>query len=311
MKNKSELIKRILELKKERDAVILAHNYQLPEVQDIADYLGDSLDLSNKAKELKNRTIVFCGVHFMAEVANILSPEKIVLLPDITSRCPLADTITKKDIKKLKKKYPSVPIIGYINTSAEVKSEIDYCCTSMTAVEVVNNINSDKIIFVPDKYLGSYVEKITKKKLILWTGYCPPHLKILRSDILKLKKKFPEAKVIVHPECSLEVQEIADKITGTNGMIKYVQNTDCEVFIVGTEVDMCYRLKKLFPEKKFIPATPLAVCEDMKKNNLEKILFCLEEMQPQIVVKKNIREKAYETIKKMFFISPPGKVAVG
>jgi len=249
-----DLISKILKLKKERDAIILAHNYQLEEIQDIADYLGDSLDLSRKAAEVNNKIIVFCGVYFMAETANILAHEKIVLLPDINSGCPLANMITKKDVVNLKKKYPRVPVVGYINTPAEVKAEIDYCCTSANAVEIVQSIDSEDIIFVPDKYLGAYVKNVTKKNLILWNGFCPTHVKILEEDIVKLKKIFPSAKVVVHPECTLNVQNLADKIAGTGGMIKYVQQEkNCNDFIIGTEVGMCYRLKKIVPRKKFYP----------------------------------------------------------
>lgn len=302
MKNK--LIEDIEKLKKEKDAVILAHNYQLPEVQDIADYLGDSLDLSTKAKLIDKKVIIFCGVHFMAETAYILSPDKIILLPDKSSGCPLADTIKKQDVVDLKNKYPGVPVVGYINTSAEVKSEIDYCCTSANAVEVVSKIPSDKVIFLPDKYLGSFVKRNTNKEVILWPGYCPTHLKIIKEDILKLKEKYPQAKVVVHPECNLEVQEIADKVVGTSGMIKYVQqNLDVDIFIIGTEVGMCYRLKKLFPNKTFIPASELAVCPNMKRNTLEKILFSLETLEPKIVVEEEIRKKALNSILKMYEIT--------
>lgn len=299
--NDKKIVEDIKKLKKEKDAVILVHNYQLPEVQDIADFLGDSLDLSTKAKLLENKVIIFCGVHFMAETAYILSPHKTVILPDLTSGCPLADMITKKDVVELKKKYPEVPVVGYINTSAEVKSEIDYCCTSANAVEVVNKIPQQTIIFLPDKYLGSYVKKNTKKDIILWDGYCPTHLKILKEDILELKQKYPNAKVVVHPECNLEVQEIADKVAGTSGMIKYVQqNNDVKYFIIGTEIGMCYRLKKLFPKNEFIAASEIALCPNMKKNTLEKILFSLETLQPKVVVEEEIRKKAIKSIENMY-----------
>ncbi len=296
----NKIVEDIKKLKKEKDAVILVHNYQLPEVQDIADYLGDSLDLSTKAKSVENKVIIFCGVHFMAETAYILSG-KTVLLPDITSGCPLADMVTKQDVVNLKKKYPGVPVVGYINTTAEVKTEIDYCCTSANAVEIVSKIPSDKVIFLPDKYLGSFVKRNTNKEVILWPGYCPTHLKIIKEDIIKLKEKYPQAKVVVHPECNLEVQQIADKVAGTSGMIKYVQqNLDTDVFIIGTEVGMCYRLKKLFPQKLFIPASELAVCPNMKKNTIEKILYSLETLEPKIVVENEIRKKAYMSIERMY-----------
>jgi len=297
----NEIIKKIEELKNKKNAVILAHNYQLPEVQDIADYLGDSLDLSMRAKDTNADIIVFCGVHFMAETAYMLS-KKTVILPDITSGCPLADMITKKDVLELRRKYPGVPIVGYINTSADVKSEIDYCCTSANAVQIVSKIPSDKVIFVPDKYLGSFVKRKAKdKEIILWDGYCPTHLKILDEDIKKLKKKYPLAKVVVHPECNLAVQELADEVCGTSGMIKYVKNNpQVKTFIIGTEVGMCYRLKKLYPEQEFIPASDLAICPNMKKNTLEKILYSLEEEQPKVVVNEEIFKKAYNCIERMF-----------
>ncbi|MCS7230879.1 MAG: quinolinate synthase NadA [Elusimicrobiota bacterium] len=299
-----QIIERINTLKKEKDAVILVHNYQLSEVQDIADYLGDSLDLSTKAKELSNKVVVFCGVHFMAETAYILSPQKVILLPDLESGCPLANMITREDVLNLKKRYPDIPVVGYINTSAEVKSEIDYCCTSANAVEVVSKIPSDKIIFVPDKYLGSYVQRMTKKNIILWHGYCPTHLKIIKEDIIKLKQQYPQSKVMVHPECSLEVQDVADVIVGTSGMIRYVrQNLEVETFIVGTEIGMCYRLKKLFPEKNFIPASEYAVCPNMKKNSIDKVLYCLENLEPKITVKEEIRIKALRAIENMYKIT--------
>ncbi len=296
-----KLSEEIKKLKEEKNAVILVHNYQLPEVQDIADYLGDSLDLSTKAKSVDSKVIIFCGVHFMAETAYILSPQKTVILPDLSSGCPLANMITRQDLINLKKKYPGIPVVGYINTSAEVKSEIDYCCTSANAVQVVSKIPSDTVIFVPDKYLGSYVQRMTKKNIILWPGYCPTHLKILKEDIIKLKEKYPQAKVVVHPECNLEVQEVADKITGTSGMIKYVnENQDVETFIIGTEVGMCYRLKKLFPNKEFIPASNLAICPNMKKNTLDKVLQSLQTLQPKVVVEEEIRKKALKSILNMY-----------
>lgn len=295
------LVEQINKFKNQNNALILVHNYQLPEVQDIADYLGDSLDLSTKAKNAENKIIIFCGVHFMAETAYILSPHKTVILPDLSSGCPLANMITKQDIINLKKKYPGVPIVGYINTTAEVKSEIDYCCTSANAVEIVSKLPSDTVIFVPDKYLGSYVQRMTKKNIILWNGYCPTHLKILKEDIVKLKEKYPQAKVVVHPECNLEVQTIADKIAGTSGMIKYVsENPGIDIFIIGTEVGMCYRLKKLFPDKEFIPASKLAVCPNMKKNTLDKVLQSLQTLQPKVVVDEEIRKKALDSILNMY-----------
>jgi len=302
MSKNEKLISDILKLKKERKAVFLVHNYQLPEVQDIADFVGDSLGLSQSAVKTDAKVIVFCGVHFMAETASILCPDKIVLLPDLSSGCPMADMITADSLRKLKNLHPNSIVVSYVNTPAEVKAESDYCCTSGNAVKVVEKLINKEIIFVPDKYLGSFTAKKTGKELILWNGYCPTHLKILPEDIIKLKSKHPSAKVVVHPECRSDVCDMADEVTSTEGIIRFSKTTTSKEIIVGTEVGMLYRLKKEIPEKVFYPASELAVCPNMKKNTLEKVLWALEEMKNEIKVPDDIREKAKKSIDRMIEI---------
>lgn len=294
-----EIIKNIEKLKKEKNAIIVAHNYQLPEVQDIADFVGDSLELSRISKDVKAEVIVFCGVHFMAETAKILSPDKIVLLPDTSSGCPLADMIDEKKLKEEKKKYPSATVVCYINSSAKVKAESDYCCTSSNAINLVNNIKEEEILFIPDKYLASYVARKTNKKIIIYDGYCPTHQRILEEHISKMKEEYPEAEVIVHPECRGEVVKLADKVLSTGGMIKYCKESNKKEFIIGTEVGIIHRLKKENPEKIFYPASDLAICLNMKKNNLQNIFNSLETLQPQIEVEDLIAQKAKRSIDRM------------
>jgi quinolinate synthase len=303
MNSNLDLIDRIIKLKKEKDAVILAHNYQIGEVQDIADFLGDSLQLSIKASKTKNKIIIFCGVHFMAETAKIISPDRKVLLPDKNSGCPMADMIDASKLKELKSKNPGALVVCYVNSSAEVKAESDICCTSSNAVNVVKSIPaSKKIIFIPDKYLGDYVQKQTGKKLILWNGYCPTHVMINVKDIIQLKKENLDAVVIVHPECTPEVINIADKVASTGGMIKYVKNSRKNKFIIGTEIGIIHRLKKENPDKTFLPATSKAICPNMKLTNLEKILWSLEEERYEIKIPEEIIRKARSAIDRMIAI---------
>ncbi|MFH1823943.1 MAG: quinolinate synthase NadA [Candidatus Firestonebacteria bacterium] len=302
MLKNEKLISDIMKLKKEKKAVFLVHNYQLPEVQGLADFLGDSLGLSQSASKVEAKVIVFCGVHFMAETASILCPDKTVLLPDLSSGCPMADMITAKDLKELKSKHPNAVVVSYVNTSAFVKAESDYCCTSANGVKIVEKLLDKEIIFVPDKYLGSFVAKKTKKDLILWNGYCPTHLKILPQDIIKLKEQHPEAKVVVHPECIGEVCDLADEVTSTEGILRFSRTTSSKEIIVGTEVGMLHRLRKEFPDKVFYPASELAICPNMKKNTLEKVLWALEEMKNEVKVSEDIRQKAKKSIDKMIEI---------
>ena len=297
--NNAKLVEDIVKLKKDRNAVILVHNYQLPEVQDIGDILGDSLGLSREAAKTKADVVVFCGVHFMAETAAILCPGKKVLIPDPLSGCPMADMITAEQLRAFKKEHPGAPVVTYVNSSAEVKAESDYCCTSANSVQVVNSIREDTVLFVPDKYLGAYTAKKTGKTLILWDGYCPTHAKILPEHVLAKKKEHPGALVMAHPECRQEVCEVADVVCSTEGFINHSLKAKTEEIIVATEVGMLYRLKKLVPGKNFIPASESALCPNMKKNTLEKILWSLQDMKTEVKVPDNIRVRAKKAIDRM------------
>lgn len=298
----SKLYDAIKKLKEEGNAIILAHNYQIPEVQNIADYIGDSLDLSRTAAKTDAEIIVFCGVHFMAETASILCPDKKVIMPDITAGCPMADMIKPEELRELKKSHENATVLGYVNTSAAVKAELDLCCTSANALKVLNSIKNDEIIFVPDKYLAAYISRFTKKKIIAWHGYCPTHVKILPENIIEKKKLHKEAKVLVHPECVPKVIDLADEVLSTNGMIKYAKESDAKEFIIGTEVGLIYRLQRENPEKKFYPASELAVCPNMKKTNLEKVLFALKELKYEVKVPEEIRVKAKRAVDRMLEI---------
>lgn len=298
-----EIEARIGELKKKRQAVILAHNYQLPEVQDVADFRGDSLELSRIAAKTEAKVIIFCGVHFMAETASILCPEKKVIVPDISAGCPMANMITAAELKKLKKQHPKATVVGYVNTSAEVKAELDICCTSTNAVAVINALkDKEEIIFVPDKYLADFVSRKTGRKLIIWNGFCPTHIKILPEDIQREKKFHPQAKVVVHPECLPQVVDMADSVLSTSQMAKFAKETDAREIIVGTEVGLIYRLKKDNPEKEFYPATEAAVCPNMKRNSCEKILWALEELKEEVRVTDEVRLRARKAIDMMLKI---------
>jgi len=301
----NRLINKINKLKEQRKAIILAHNYQLPEIQDIADYLGDSLELSRIAASSDVKVVVFCGVHFMAETASILCPDKIILMPDVKSGCPMANMITAEDLRELKNRHPKAAVVGYVNTSAEVKAELDICCTSSNAVEVINYLkakNTQEIIFVPDKYLVDFTSKRTGRRLISWDGHCPTHVKILPEDIIKQIRQHPKAKVMVHPECIPEVIDLADKALSTGKMCKFVKESQAVEFIVGTEIGIIHRLQKENPSKKFYPASDLATCPNMKRNNLEKLLWSLEEMKTEVKIPNEIRIKAKKAIDKMLQI---------
>jgi len=297
-----EIRNKINELKKRRNAVILVHNYQRQEVQDIADFKGDSLELSRKAAETNADVIVFCGVHFMAETASILSPEKKVLLPDPASGCPMADMITRQQLIQFKKDNPGATVVTYINSSAEVKAETDICCTSSNAVKVVQSIDNDKIIFCPDRNLGSYTQKVLNKKLILWQGFCPTHMRMLPEYLDEKKKKYPNAEVLVHPECSPETVALADQVLSTTGIMNYVAQSSCKEFIIGTENEITFTLRKKYPDKIFHTVTEIAVCPNMKKNTLEKVLWTLQEMKNEVKVAEEIRVQAYKSIKRMLEI---------
>lgn len=289
----------ILDLKKKRNAIILAHNYQLPEVQEVADFVGDSLGLSRSAAQTDAEVIVFCGVHFMAETAAILSPHKKVLLPAPDAGCPMADMITPAELMAKKSAFPGVPVVCYVNSSAAVKAVSDYACTSANAVEVVQSISQDTVIFVPDKNLAAYVASKTGKNIIAWPGFCPSHHRITRQDLLRVKNSAPEAKVVVHPECRPEVIALADQVTSTEGMLTYVRTSPADTFIIGTEVGILHRLQTENPGKRFLLASPSLVCPNMKKISLQDIVKSLHEMAPQITVPPDIAAKARDTLDRM------------
>ena len=298
----TDLTRRIHELKRRRNAVILVHNYQRSEVQDIGDFIGDSLELSRQAAEAPADVIVFCGVHFMAETASILCPDKVVLLPNIGAGCPMADMINAEELIKLKQKSPSARVVCYVNSTAEVKAESDICCTSANAVRVVQSLGEGEIIFVPDQFLGKYVESKLNRDMILWPGYCPTHVKIKPDDILQLKEQYPGSISLVHPECRPEVTAVADEVLSTGGMIRFVKQSKAEIFIIGTEREIIYRLQKENPGKKFIHASPKAVCPNMKKITLQHVLSSLEELKPEVKVPEDIRLKARKAVDRMLSI---------
>ncbi|MBM3166377.1 MAG: quinolinate synthase NadA [Chloroflexi bacterium] len=298
----AELRDKILGLKKKRNAVILVHNYQLGEVQDIGDFIGDSLELSQNAARTDADVIVFCGVHFMAETASIICPSKTVLLPEIHAGCPMANMITAEALRARKKEHPGVPVVCYINSSAAVKAESDVCCTSANAVKVVESVDAGEVLFVPDQYLGHYVSTKTNKKFILWPGFCPTHARIRPEHIAQAKREYPNAVVVVHPECKPDVIAVADQVFSTSGMIRFAQRDDVKEMIVGTEVGIIHRLRKENPGKKFIPVSEQAVCPNMKLINLEKVLWSLEEMQPEVKVPEDIRVRAIAAVDKMLAI---------
>lgn len=302
-----ELVEKIWKLKKKRNAVILSHNYQVPAVQDIADYVGDSLGLSIQAAETEADVIVFCGVRFMAETAKILSPEKTVLLPDHKSECPMADMITAEQLRILKGQHPNATVLCYVNTSAEVKAECDLCCTSTNAVSLVRDVlrKEKEIIFVPDRHLADYVSSQTGREFILWNGYCPTHAKILPEDILREKKLHPAAPVMVHPECTRGVRSLADTIVSTGGMCRYVRKKDTEEFIVATDVGIIHRLQNENPKKRFYPASRFAVCPNMKYTSLDKILRSLEDMTYEIHIEDCVSIKARKSIEQMLSAKEP------
>jgi quinolinate synthase len=304
IKEDKKIVIRIKELKKKRNAVILAHNYQLPEVQDIADFRGDSLELSRTAAKTDAQVIVFCGVYFMAETASILSPDKLVIMPDVSAGCPMANMMSADDLRKLKKEHPGVVTVGYVNTSAAVKAELDYCCTSTNAVAVVNALKDEKeIIFVPDKYLADYVSKKSGRKLITWYGFCPTHVKILPEDLKREKKFHPLAKVMVHPECLPAVVALADVVLSTSQMAKYAKEDSAREFIIGTESGLLYRLKQDNPDKEFYLASERAVCPNMKRTTQEKVLWALEELKEEVRVSEETRKKACLAIERMLKIA--------
>ena len=306
----------VLKLKKEKDVVILAHNYQVPEVQDVADFVGDSLGLSRQAAKVKQKTILFCGVHFMAETAAIISPSKRVLIPDLEAGCSLSDSITVDQLRKWKKEHPDAMTVGYVNTTAEIKSELDYCCTSSNAVNVVNAIPKDKeILFLPDMFLGSYVSKMTgRKNMQIWAGECHVHAGITPDDIEKKLDELKNAEFVIHPECSCTTPMMYDMAAGnyknhqvqilsTEGMMNHVSKSDSKQFVVATETGILYRMRQQNPENTFIPASDYADCEYMKMITLDKVYRSLYDEKYEVNVPKKIADKARLSIERMLSIS--------
>ena len=293
-------------LKRERNAIILAHNYQIGEIQDIADFTGDSLRLAQEARKTDAEVILFCGVHFMAETASILCPDKKVLVPDLEAGCSLADMIRPEDVRRWKAEHPQGVVVCYINTSAAVKAECDYCCTSSNATKIVSAIPEDKeILFVPDFFLGTYVKEVTcRKNMELWRGYCPTHVLIQSVEIDRLRKEHPAAEFIMHPECGCltKSMHLADRILSTEGMARYVKESPAREFIVATETGILHRMQKDNPEKLFIPASPQAVCSFMKMNTLEKVVQSLENLQYEVKVPEALAQKALLPIERMLAI---------
>jgi len=300
-----KILNEIQELKAKRNAVILAHNYQPAEIQDLADFCGDSLGLSVQASKTNADVIVFCGVRFMAETAKILSPDKTVLMPDRWAGCPMADMITADQLCGLKQKYPGALVVCYVNSTADVKAQSDYCCTSANAVELVNSLPRDRqIIFVPDQHLGKFVEERTGRDLILWPGYCPTHVFIGEDDIKRARLVHPEAVVMAHPECSELVKRLADVLLSTGQMLKFVKDSPAKQFIVATEIEIIHPLKKVRPDAEFIPASTRAVCPNMKKTTVEKVLASLASLQFEVTVPEEIRLKAKKSLERMVEILP-------
>ena len=311
----STLKDEILKLKKEKDVVILAHNYQIPDVQDVADFTGDSLGLSKQAAKVEQKTILFCGVRFMAETAAIISPEKKVLLPDLEAGCSLSDSITVDELQNWKKQHPSAIVVGYVNTTAEIKAELDYCCTSSNAVNVVNSIPEDKeILFLPDMFLGSYVAKMTgRKNMRIWAGECHVHAGITPEDINKKLDSMKDAEFVIHPECGCTtsmIYDVADgsydnkkvSILSTDGMLKFVNKSKSKNFVVATETGILYRMRKQNPGKTFIPASDKAECQYMKMITLEKVYDALVNERYLVTVPKEIADKARLAINRMLEI---------
>ncbi len=289
---------RIRRLKEELNGVIVAHNYQRPEVQEVADFVGDSLELSRLCADTDADTIIFCGVRFMAESAAILNPEKEVLLTDMNAGCPLADMVTVRDLREMKEKHPEAAVVCYINSSAAVKAESDCCCTSANAIDVVNSMDESSIIFVPDRNLGNYVSAHTEKRVILSQGYCYVHEMLKAGDV----RKRSDAEVIVHPECTPSVTALADRVMSTSQMLRYVKESRRERFVIGTEAGMIYPLKKQNPGKEFIPLSEEAVCFDMKRTTIEKVIQTMEQRKNVVTVPEEIRVRAKRALDRMLEI---------
>lgn len=301
--NQEELRDKILKFKKDLNAVIMSHNYQRPEVQDIADFVGDSLELARKATQLDVEVIVFCAVHFMAENAAILNPSRTVFLAEGTAGCPMADMIDADDLREWKRRYPKATVVCYVNTSAAVKAESDVCCTSANAVKVVEAVPNDEILFIPDQHLGHYISTKTRKKIILYPGYCITHARLNAKQVLAAKQAHPDAEVLVHPECTAEVIKLADAVLSTSQMARYVKESTAKKFLIGTEEGLVHRLKKENPEKTFYVISKALMCPNMKKTTLEKLAQTMELKRNVVVVPEDIRMRAKRALDRMLEIA--------
>jgi len=289
----------VVQLKKEKDAIILGHNYQRKEVQEVSDFLGDSYGLSVQASKTTAKVIVFCGVDFMAESAKILNPDKVVLHPNLRARCPMAAMVDPTSLRDLKAEHPGVPVVSYVNTSAEVKAESDICCTSANAVKIVGSLPDKKVIFVPDTNLGLYVKRFVKdKEMVFWPGYCPTHVNISKKNLEVLKAQHPEAEILVHPECTPDVIDFADHAFSTEGILRHVQASAAKEFIIGTEENMIHRLRKEAPGKVFY-AVPNATCPNMREISLEDVRDSLLKMQFRIELPEDIIRRARVPLERM------------
>jgi len=298
-----DITQQIKSLKKKKNAIILAHNYQLPEIQDIADYVGDSLELARISQGIAQDTILLCGVYFMAEITKMLNPDKTVLMPDTHAGCPMANMITPALLSVAKQEHPDAAVMCYVNSNAEVKALADICCTSANGIKVAESLHENQILFIPDQYLGAYVAKrLPGKKFNLWPGYCPTHMVFSGEGLTKLKEEYPDAKIVAHPECRLDVQEIADKICSTSQMISYARENEARQFIICTELGMLHRLKRENPGKEFIPGSINAICPNMKLTTPEKILWSLERDEFKIDIEEQTRTQALGSIERMLSV---------
>lgn len=294
-----EIIEEIKRLKKEKDALILAHNYQRPEVQEVADYCADSLEMARVAARSEKRVIIICGVQFMAETAKILAPDKKVLIPRNDADCPMANMITAEDVIKLKEQYPKAKVVTYVNSLADVKAVTDVCCTSANAVSVVKNIDAQQIIFGPDKNLAAYCQRFVDKEIIPWSGFCYVHSKITGDEVRQAKAAYQKAVLLVHPECEPEIVDMADVVLSTSGMLKYAGESDAKVFLIATEMGIIYRLKVENPGKDFYPAGTLKTCLNMKKTSIQDIYLALKDEQYEIKLSDEIIQSAKRSLEEM------------
>lgn len=293
------MVKEIERLKKQANAVILAHNYQRSEVQDIADFVGDSLGLAKEAAKTDAEVIVFCGVRFMAETAKILSPEKTVLLPKKNAGCPMADMITAKELMDMKERYPDAAVVSYVNTNADVKALSDCCCTSANAVSVLRNIDADRVIFVPDKNLANYCKRFVDKEIITWDGFCLVHERISAQKVKASKQQYPDAPLLVHPECNTEVVDLANEVLSTGQMLAFVGKSDKKRFLIGTEEGLIYRLARENPQKEFYPAGTASVCRNMKRTHINDVYLALKKRRYAITLPPEIIDAARNALERM------------